>query len=542
MTRRIVIGSLIGVLLCVNLIAIPLRVQTVVAQTQEPTSRQITITVSYTEYEWWLIQWADNQILCRIIVDHAGLPTPDEVLKACGQVYYQVWINTPPCKQAAEPGKDVELCQGLYLHLVSTRPAQREVVIDLPSPTVWINLEGCTPKPPENLCTTLPSLVFTGEEPLPNERIIAINGIFDNQPFTCPGSICRIPLKPTPLAGITVEFWADSSYGDSSPHYTAQVRVIDTGVSSAPGNGGWYVDVISSQWTGPPLASCSRIWDALPPIGGPPTWLSTPEQSQLLASGAPYFYLAGRLISQGVVDASNCASTGLLPNGYADACGLEAAKPMLFPWQNQFDQRLVTVAKETGVPAQLMKNLFAQESQFWPGVFRVPFEFGLGQITDQGADSILLWDDSFYEQFCPLVLAEDTCAKGYLHLTSDEQAILRGALASEADANCPDCPAGIDLTNAEFSVKLFAQTLQANCAQVGQTINTATELSPGAVANYEDLWRFTIANYHAGPGCVSFAIHQAWQSTGKLTWETVSARFTEACKGVVPYVDKITNK
>ena len=93
MTRRIVIGSLIGVLLCVNLIAIPLRVQIATAQTEEPTSRQITITVSYTEYEWWLIQWADNQILCRIIVDHAGLPTPDEVLKACGQVYYEVWIN-----------------------------------------------------------------------------------------------------------------------------------------------------------------------------------------------------------------------------------------------------------------------------------------------------------------------------------------------------------------------------------------------------------------------------------------------------------------
>jgi hypothetical protein len=344
------------------------------------------------------------------------------------------------------------------------------------------------------------------------------------------------------VGGVTVEFWSDSSYGDSSEHYTAQVRVVDTGVSSAPGGGGWYVDVISSQWTGAPLASCTRIWGALPTIGKPPTWLSTPERSELLASGAPYFYLAGRLIAQGVVDASECASGGLLPNGYADACGLETAKPILLPWQNQFDQRLVAVAKETGVPAQLMKNLFAQESQFWPGVFRVPYEFGLGQITDQGADSILLWDEAFFEQFCPLVLAEETCAKGYLRLKPDEQALLRGALANQANADCPTCPAGIDLTNAEFSVKLFAQTLQANCAQVGQTVTTATELSPGAAATYDDLWRFTIANYHAGPGCVSFAIHQAWQTTGKLTWETVSARFTEACRGVVPYVDKITSK
>jgi hypothetical protein len=320
------------------------------------------------------------------------------------------------------------------------------------------------------------------------------------------------------------------------------VRVIDTGVSSTPGGGGWYVDVISSQWTGPPLASCSRIWEALPPVGGPPAWLSTPARSELLASGAPYFYLAGRLISQGVVNADGCASGGLLPNGYADACGLEAAKPTLFAWQNQFDARTVTVAKQTGVPAQLMKNLFAQESQFWPGVFRVPYEFGLGQITDNGADSILLWDDAFYEQFCPLVLAEETCQKGYLRLKPDEQALLRGALANQVNADCSTCPAGIDLTNAEFSISLFAQTLQANCAQVGQTVITATELMPGAVASYEDLWRFTVANYHAGAGCVSFAIHQAWLSTGKLTWETVSARFTEACKGVVPYVDKISGR
>ncbi len=540
MARRIIMILLLGVLLIAMFSP---RGQNASAQ---ETSRQTTIVVSYTEYEWWLIRWLDNQILCRIIVDHPGLPTSAEVLKSCGAGFQTEWLNTPPCKQAAKIGQDVERCDGLYLHLVSTRPAQRDVVVDLPPATVWVNLEGCTPRPPENLCTSLPSLVFTAEEPLPNERITAINGVYDGQSFTCAGSVCRIPLKPTPLGGIQVEFWADSSYGDSSEHYTAQVRVIETGLSSAPSSapssGGWYVDVISSQWTGPSLASCSRIWQAFPPIGSPPTWLSTPDHYELLATGEPYFYLAGRLIYQDVVDASSCPSGGLLPNGYADACGLEAAKPVLIPWQNQFDQRIITVAKETGVPAQLMKNLFSQESQFWPGVFRVPYEFGLGQITDLGADSILLWNDSFYEQFCPLVLAEDTCAKGYLHLSSDEQALLRGALAHQAKADCADCEAGIDLNNAEFSIELFAKSLQANCAQVGQTVNTATELPPGSVASYEDLWRFTVANYHAGAGCVSFAIHQAWQTTGKLNWENVSARFTEACKGVVPYVDKIAER
>jgi hypothetical protein len=229
-----------------------------------------------------------------------------------------------------------------------------------------------------------------------------------------------------------------------------------------------------------------------------------------------------------------------LPNGYANACGIEKSRALLIEWQNQFDNRIVQVARETGVPAQLMKNLFAQESQFWPGVFRVPFELGLGQITDNGTDSIFLWNSEFYYQFCPLVLAEETCQAGYLHLTKDQQALLRGALASQAGADCSDCPEGIDLEKAEFSVSLFAHSLVANCEQVNQTIYTATRLVSGQVSTYEDLWRFTIANYHAGPGCLSYAIHSAWLGIYPLTWEDVSKNFTPACQGVVPYVNDIT--
>jgi hypothetical protein len=140
-----------------------------------------------------------------------------------------------------------------------------------------------------------------------------------------------------------------------------------------------------------------------------------------------------------------------------------------------------------------------------------------------------------------LVLAADACAKGYLHLKAQDQAILRGALALQAKADCPNCQAGIDLTNVDFSLSLFAKTLLANCAQVGQIVTTATQQMPGTVSSYEDLWRFTIANYHAGPGCVSYAIHSAWQNGNILTWDRVADSFTDPCKGVVPYVDKITH-
>lgn len=510
--------------------------------TAQTPARHTTIVVSYIEYEWWMLAWEDSELLCRILIDHEGVPTPAEVQTQCGAVLVEIWLNTPPCEAASAPGSDASSCDGVYLHLIAYQPTERQVPVELPVPTVYVNLEGCTPSPPENLCPTIPSLLLTGEEPLPNEQIVAIHGTFDGQAFSCPGSICKIQLQPTPQEGILVEFWAESSFGDFSETYTAQVRVIDTGVSTTPGGGGWYVDVVSTQWIGAPLATCTRIWQALPPTGGPPEWLSTPDEPELLASGDPYFYLGGRLIAQGLVDVSECVSGGLQPNGYADTCGLEKSKGMILPWQNQFDQGIIDVAKQTGIPAQLMKNLFAQESQFWPGVFRVPYEYGLGQITDMGADSLLFWNESFYEQFCPLVLTEETCATDYMNLNEENQALLRGALAMQADSSCATCPAGIDLSHAEFSINLFAQTLQANCSQVNQTIYTATQKSAGSAANYEDLWRFTIANYHAGAGCVSFAIHQAWQNTGELTWENVSARFTEACKGAVPYVDKISGR
>jgi hypothetical protein len=502
--------------------------------TSDPGStRFTTILVSYTEYEWWLIDWGSNIILCRLFIDHEGLPTVEEVADACGSKLALLWQNTPPCD--ATNG-----CNGLYVHLVSTQAKQREVIIELPTATAWVSLEGCDPIPPENLCAVIPTLVLTGEEPLPDEWITAVQGTYDGAPFFCSGAICKLPLQATPIQGSTIEFWADSSYGDSSEHYTARVRVIDTGVSQAPGGSGWYVDIISSQWTGPPLTSCASIWEAFPPIGAPPIWLTTPERLELMASQKPYFYLAGRLIAQGIVDASGCPSNGQLPNGYANTCGLELARPLVDEWQNQFDQRIIEVANETGIPAQLMKNLFAQESQFWPGVFRVPYEFGLGQITDHGADVVLLWDPAFFSQFCPLVLSTEACEGGYLSLGEPESAILRGALALQAKSDCPECPMGIDLTNVYFSMTLFANTLRANCAQVSRTIYTATNQMAGQVSTYEDLWRFTIANYHAGPGCISYAIHQAWQNTGYLNWVEVSTRLTEPCQGVVPYVEKIT--
>jgi hypothetical protein len=427
----------------------------------------------------------------------------------------------------------------LYAYFAGFQPGTTTSVVDLPTPSVWLNVSGCSLNPPENFCPQQPKLVFTGEEPLPDQEIEAIHVVVDGIKVSCQRDTCEVPVRSTPLSGTEVEFWADSTFGDSSEHFNALVRVIETGVPTNPGINGWYVDVLSSQWIGGPIDSCSLIWESFPPPGLPPPWLSTPDQKLLLASVEPYHYLAGRLISQGLVDATECANNGLLVNGYADACGLSKARPLVDQWQNQFDSRILEVARETHLPAQVMKNIFAQESQFWPGVFRVPQEYGLGQITDMGADTILLWNKPFYESFCPLILSETTCSQGYLGLEEDEQTILRGALALEANSDCPECPSGVNLIHTDISVMLFAQGILANCDQVGQTIYNATQKTPGAVSSYEDLWRFTLANYNGGSGCLAFAIFSTWGLREPMDWAHVSSHLTQPCQGVIAYVESI---
>ena len=506
----------------------------------DPPERTTTIVVSYNQTLWWVIRWSDNTILCSVKTDHEGLPNGEEIYAQCGKTIYNLWVATPACQPEANDAIGTKYCQGVYLFMVDNKAAEKTIQVELPQPEVWLTLGDCQVLTSERHCAALPSLILTAEEPLPNEHITAIHALINGRSFHCNGNTCKIPLSSTTMVGSSVEFWADSSFGDSSKHFTALVRVVDNGVAASPMGGGWFVDVISTQWLGGYQSTCAQIWGVFPPLGELPNWLLTPEFPALIASDAPFQYLAGRLIANGVVDGSSCLNFGLLPNGYADACGTSLALPIVEQWQNQFDVQILEVAQEKNIPGQLLKNLFAQESQFWPGMFKDPKEYGLGQLTDNGADSLLLWNPSFFTQFCPLVLNEDHCDRGYVYLSASDQALLRGALAVKVNADCSDCAAGIDLQNAHFSIDLFAQTLIANCAQVSRIVYNATSRSPAVTTDYESLWRFTVANYHVGAGCVSYAIYTTWNNRQQLNWENVAKNFTPACQGVVSYVEKVT--
>jgi hypothetical protein len=491
-------------------------------------------TVNYTKYTWWMIDWGKTEPECTIEIDHDGMPTPGDVYVDCGADLYTIWVEQKPCSEV-----DITLCEGVYFVLVDTQPAQKEISTKLPAPIIQVTLENCDPvyTSSTNICESDPILVLTGVEPVPGYQIIGIEGLYEDQPFNC-GAVCRLKLPVTGEEGRTIQFWAYSSYGDSSEVFSAIVRVADTNAGD-PDRSFWYVDVLSSQWIGVPVASCVQAWQVLPPVGGPPTWLSTPTQSEQLGTEIPYNYLAANLIKSKVVDASFCEDNGLLPDGGANNCGMEAARSAVTDWQNQFDSLILNVAKESGVPAHLLKNLFAKESQFWPGI-HAKNDVGLGQLTEHGADTTLLWNPPFFYQFCPLVMDSGECAKGYLHLDDEQQVYVRQALIAAVNATCENCPLGIDVERANFSIGVFAHTLLANCEQAGQLVKNVSGVTAGSASTYEDLWKFSLVNYNAGPGCLGDALQATHDANEKYTWENVSSHLTEACVGAVDYVNGIS--
>jgi len=138
------------------------------------------------------------------------------------------------------------------------------------------------------------------------------------------------------------------------------------------------------------------------------------------------------------------------------------------------------------------------------------------------------------------VLLESTCRKGYGTLTTSQQSLLRGALVQKVNATCPECPMGIDLTQANFSVQIFGETLVANCAQVDRMIYNLTQQSSGKLSSLTDLWRFTLINYNAGPGCLWTAMSRTWNAGDPLDWIHVAANLEPACRGAVDYVYNVT--
>ena len=507
-------------------------------QADSGSGRQQIIEITITEYTWWLLDWQDNSLICEVKVDHSDEPTGAEIYFQCGRYIYYQWFGTEPCFGSTTG--DTEDCDGLYIQAVGSQEVTKEIVLDLPAPVVSIDLKDCQPIQGTDLCAALPSVLIVAEESLPNEQITQVQGNIGEVPFICAGETCEVPLQETDERGILLEFWADSSYGDSSEHYIGRIRVTRT-TNEYPFIPGWLIETVGGLADLNNMEGCAGIWQTFPPLGTLPDWLLNPPHAFMLKTTEPYAFLAGQMIQKGYVDTSHCDDAGIAEDGYASQCGLDASRELVNLWQNLFDRFIVQSAHETGIPSNLLKRIFAKESQFWPETTEELYsEYGFGHLTELGADTALLWNRDFYDQFCPLVLEVGKCQLGYSQLSDYSQALLRGALLSEMEISLPSELTDTDFKQLEESVSLFAETLLGNCAQVNQMITYRLDQIAGEIASYEDLWRFTLVNYHGGSGCMANAINQVHRRRVALTWENVSAALADYCPWVLEYVDDIT--
>jgi len=262
-------------------------------------------------------------------------------------------------------------------------------------------------------------------------------------------------------------------------------------------------------------------------------WVYVPESPDELYTEEQFFFLAGQLISDGVVDASDCPSGGLMLNGYANACGMARAMTAVTEIQNMLNESILAAYDNVGVPPVLLKQLISTESQYWPSV-EDNSHYGYGHITPIGMLNALQWNSDLYAKVCPATAAGD-CATNY--------SIANQILVSLVDT-CETCEYGIDPDAVSRSVDVLAEVLLGFCFQTEQLVFNATGWRSNLVVDYATIWKLTLMSYNAGSQCVYDAIASSFEVTqGPIDWSHISAYTSGAqCLRGVHYADQITTQ
>jgi hypothetical protein len=262
-------------------------------------------------------------------------------------------------------------------------------------------------------------------------------------------------------------------------------------------------------------------------------WVYVPEYADQLHTEENYFFLAGQLIKDKIVDASACPSGGLAANKYANACGMAAAKPAVIYIQNMLNEPILQAWKDVGVPPVLLKQLVRYESQFYPSQYNQT-HFGFGHITEMGILNALDWNPSLYTKYCP------TPGSG---ICATKEGVAYQILTSLV-STCPSCKYGIDPVTANRSVDILARVLMGYCYQTEQLIYNATGWNSIYAVDYTTIWKLTLMNYNAGPGCVFNAVSKAFEDTeGPIRWPDIVANTKgDQCLRGMYYATSITLK
>ena len=262
-------------------------------------------------------------------------------------------------------------------------------------------------------------------------------------------------------------------------------------------------------------------------------WLYVPETASQLNTSENLFFLAGQLISAGVVDAGTCPSNGLTTTGYANACGMDAAQEDVIAVQNLMNQPILDQWETVGVPPVLLKMMIRTESQYWPSRY-MQTHYGYGHITNIGMRNALQWNADLRYKVC-----DDTSA-----INCELSVPVAEQILSSLVATCVTCEYGIDLNAAERSIDILAETVLGYCFQTQQLVFNATGWYSGLVVDYATIWKLTLMDYNAGSECVFDAVANAFKITnGPVKWADIKAvTRDDLCVRGVTYADAITAK
>lgn len=339
--------------------------------------------------------------------------------------------------------------------------------------------------------------------------------------YEFPSSPAEIDVSSTADKGVEVLYWAESiSTGAVYGQETFRLRYVEE-------DSQYVFQLLGDQWESD-IPGGALVWNIFTPLevfeNG---WAKKIEDAQELETEVSYTLLAGRLIWDGIVIPKECGDSGLLANGAASTCGMEAAREKVIEWQNKHNGDIQAASLKALIPARLLKGVIAQESQFY-AKWGLSEEYGLGMLTEHGVDMLLQWNEPYFFWKCSLVFGADYCEKGYLNITNNQRAVLIGYVMKDIG------------TDDEYEV--MAEALYASCVQADYIVSYYTGESPNQVADYETLWRIALGVYHAGFGCMSDAVLKAWGDDGdQLAWNSITTYLTGDCDSAVDYFDKVVN-
>ena len=478
---------------------------------------------------WQLAYWSNYDTACTILLDEDRTPTNEEIQRACGDALYQTWLTTPLCENTYGSDPSKAACTGVFLRRVGQQTVvdsyeaalaelQQKNLSQIRFDVTNINCD------PGELCVDKPQILLIAHGPENDSMIRTVHiriGTFEG---ACDGNACQMKLPASDEAGAWLEYWAMDSDGNQSNHFWIKFRAVPLQ------NGGQTVyryDVLGDAFPDEG-AYGSDVWYIFPAVGTEmDPLLEKVPTAEYLVTKHKLRLLAAKLINFGKADTSMCQNYGLNLDGTPNGCGEEQTALAVYEYQNRYDLLIYDAAKRQKVPARLVKGLIAQESQFWPGSSDNPYEYGLGCITESGTDMLLRWNSAYYLKICTNAypLNRDSCYSGFSGLDEKKQIALRGVVISKVGT--------------DEEIEMLAAAIRGSVYQVNQIVANATGETASAVSTYEDMWKFTIANYYSGSGCLYNAMTQVNSYGMKLTWENVRRYMTGKCALADQYVDRV---